>query len=295
MDFAPLSNRERQLVDLAARGLIDKEICRELNLSENTLRTYWRRIRNKVGEHTRSRLVAEYVAAGRLFDFDSSLLETVAPESSLVATEWRADLRTGMTLAGDLHNRLLGLAPGKAHPSKIYDEAIHPDDHDLVNRIYAQAIAAGQTDFAVTHRCNHLNGTDSYHTYGEISYEHGVPVKVRGNTVILHSPTLLAKMSIANWTLDDTKTLLQLDRYGWEILGRPKLNALPISEFCDYVLPDDRPLARDFFRSLETTEPVLPQAALKLENGLGMILHIRIQGHPESAESPSHGSILSML
>lgn len=55
-----LSAREEQVLSLAAEGLVDKQIAANLAVSENTLRTYWRRIRLKLGEAPRSALAADY-------------------------------------------------------------------------------------------------------------------------------------------------------------------------------------------------------------------------------------------
>lgn len=40
---------------------MDKEIARELNITIDTVRTYWRRIRSKVGNFTRPQLAARFV------------------------------------------------------------------------------------------------------------------------------------------------------------------------------------------------------------------------------------------
>lgn len=56
-----LSQREQEVLGLAAVGYLDKQISLELDLSLNTLRKYWRRIRGKVGDLTRSALVAAYI------------------------------------------------------------------------------------------------------------------------------------------------------------------------------------------------------------------------------------------
>lgn len=52
-----LSRRERQVILLAARGLADKEIARELGLSIGTVGTLWSRIRSKIGHYNRTGLV----------------------------------------------------------------------------------------------------------------------------------------------------------------------------------------------------------------------------------------------
>lgn len=59
--FASLSAREDQVLSLAAAGFLDKQIGVELGVSLNTLRTYWTRIRSKVGEGSRSALAVAYV------------------------------------------------------------------------------------------------------------------------------------------------------------------------------------------------------------------------------------------
>jgi DNA-binding CsgD family transcriptional regulator len=56
-----LSPREEQVLALASTGLLDKQIAVQMNVSLNTLRTYWTRIRAKVGEVPRSALAVSYV------------------------------------------------------------------------------------------------------------------------------------------------------------------------------------------------------------------------------------------
>lgn len=53
-----LSDRQRQMVELAGLGLTDKEIARRLNLSEGTLRTYWDRLRARMGANSRTEVLA---------------------------------------------------------------------------------------------------------------------------------------------------------------------------------------------------------------------------------------------
>lgn len=56
-----LSNREREVLSLASAGYVDKWIAARMGVSANTLRTYWTRIRGKLGEVPRTALVAAYV------------------------------------------------------------------------------------------------------------------------------------------------------------------------------------------------------------------------------------------
>lgn len=61
-ELSRLSPRERQVLSLAAAGHLDKQIAVLLGVTLNTLRTYWTRIRGKLGETSRSALAALYAA-----------------------------------------------------------------------------------------------------------------------------------------------------------------------------------------------------------------------------------------
>jgi DNA-binding CsgD family transcriptional regulator len=52
-----LSERELQVLALAARGRIDQAIAAELGITVATVRSYWARIRSKLGDVSRSELV----------------------------------------------------------------------------------------------------------------------------------------------------------------------------------------------------------------------------------------------
>ena len=56
-----LSNRERQILILAAKGLTDAGIAQKLGISVATVGTYWGRIRGKHGQHSRTELVANFM------------------------------------------------------------------------------------------------------------------------------------------------------------------------------------------------------------------------------------------
>ena len=58
MDRQQLSRQEERVLNLARQGLGDKQIALELGLSPDTVRTYWQRIRTKIGAGTRAEIVA---------------------------------------------------------------------------------------------------------------------------------------------------------------------------------------------------------------------------------------------
>jgi PAS domain S-box-containing protein len=56
-----LSDREKQLIKLAAEGHTDTSIANELGISEATVSTYWGRVRIKIGPYSRPELVATVI------------------------------------------------------------------------------------------------------------------------------------------------------------------------------------------------------------------------------------------
>lgn len=60
-DLAELSEREQQVLDLLAQGLIYKEIAEKLSISYETVHTYIRRIYEKLQVRTRTEAVAKFL------------------------------------------------------------------------------------------------------------------------------------------------------------------------------------------------------------------------------------------
>ncbi len=54
----PIPKREAQVLLLAADGMTDKEIAVELGIGPETVSTYWRRIRSRLGAVSRTEVVA---------------------------------------------------------------------------------------------------------------------------------------------------------------------------------------------------------------------------------------------
>ena len=57
-----LSDREKQVLNLAAQGHIDEGIAQSLDISISTVRGYWLRIRSKLGGASRAELVGKWIA-----------------------------------------------------------------------------------------------------------------------------------------------------------------------------------------------------------------------------------------
>lgn len=88
-----LSTRDVSILNLAANGKADKQIAAELGLSLSTVRTYWSRIREKLGAATRAQAVGLYVRGQAL---SSSVLaggHRSAPDADVASMPmWRAGL-----------------------------------------------------------------------------------------------------------------------------------------------------------------------------------------------------------
>lgn len=73
-----LSDREQQLITLAAEGLTDMAIATRLGISEPTVKSYWQRVQSKLGPYNRTELVAH----------------ALQEESARVVAELRGEIET---------------------------------------------------------------------------------------------------------------------------------------------------------------------------------------------------------
>lgn len=64
--MAPLSKREREVAHLIARGLTNKQIARELFVTEQTIKNHAMRIYDKLNLRSRVDLVLSFARAGIL-------------------------------------------------------------------------------------------------------------------------------------------------------------------------------------------------------------------------------------
>ena len=87
IDFQPhrLSVREREIVDLAVEGHTDEQIAQALTISTSTVNSYWVRVRGKVGQLSRTEVVAKMLHHGYKEGQDGLLAE-VARLTGLLAT-----------------------------------------------------------------------------------------------------------------------------------------------------------------------------------------------------------------
>lgn len=86
-----LSEREQQLINLAAEGHTDASIAHELGISESTVSTYWGRVRIKVGPLSRPEIIATIIrqeAQVAIADLQERNKQLVAELQSRTGKEW---------------------------------------------------------------------------------------------------------------------------------------------------------------------------------------------------------------
>jgi PAS domain S-box-containing protein len=103
-----LSKRERQIMLLAAKGLTDAGIAQKLEISSATVGTYWGRIRTKLGHHSRTELVANYMREKAAATLDEMRKQNEALQVELELKSKTADQARGKA---ELLRRVLSAAP----------------------------------------------------------------------------------------------------------------------------------------------------------------------------------------
>jgi DNA-binding CsgD family transcriptional regulator len=193
-----LSDRERQVLGMAASGFLDKQIGQELGISLNTLRTYWSRIRSKVGEAPRAALAAVYMA--------SEVQPDPHPDFGPVDHEgWVLDVKSMMMLACDSINDLHGLEHGVPHPATAYSTLYHPEDK-LATRARLYDVIEGRIDSShLTFRMVNANGVHLINlALRTIRDKNGEVAKVIGQRVrtLDCRPGRDPKVRTGSWTRD---------------------------------------------------------------------------------------------
>ncbi len=224
--FKALSDRERQVIGLAAAGFVDKQIGQELDVSVNTLRTYWSRIREKVGEGSRPALVAAYVTE----ELTSIVPEVLDPMNH---EGWIMDADTRMMLATDTINDDHGLERGVPHPMSEYGHIIHPEDVDQ-GRDGMLAVAEGRLDSVLLlYRIVTPRGVELLNSsVHAIKNEQGNVIKVYGFRVraLDCRPGHDSSIQIGHWERNYPEDVFTIDSGLAEIIGRPGARTLTMAD-----------------------------------------------------------------
>jgi DNA-binding CsgD family transcriptional regulator/PAS domain-containing protein len=260
--FDSLSDRERQVVGLAAAGLVDKQIGLELDVTLNTLRTYWNRIREKVGDSSRPALVAAYVA----HDLASNLSGSLDP---LAHEGWVMDTETRTILATDTINDDHGLERGVAHPALTYARMTHPDDVERVKASIFDVADGNLDNVHLVFRMITPRGVEVVNAsvYG-IKDQGGRVRKVYGFRVRAldcrpgHDPTI----QIGHWERTHPDEAIRIDESLARIIGRPEVREISFRELETMLFPDE------MRASLHDVESAIAEGRDRTEGDLRFLL-----------------------
>ncbi|MBN9502654.1 MAG: hypothetical protein BGO01_02255 [Armatimonadetes bacterium 55-13] len=205
-----LSAQEERVLNLARQGLGDKQIAQQLQLSTDTVRTYWQRIRQKVGAATRAEIVAtlgDKQAAAALEVVESEkdqLRQEIAHRKSIERAlraseiEWRrlADSMPQIVFAADGDGKIFHLnarfyeytgASKDRSPADWILEYVHPEDlSDMHLRIQSCLITAEPMEMEV--RLRRFDGAYRWHINRAAAYldEHGQATRWYGTLTDIH-------------------------------------------------------------------------------------------------------------
>lgn len=214
--FDKLSVREAQVLSLSAAGYLDKQICAELGLSPNTLRTFWTRIRAKVGSAPRSALAAAFVQR------ESANTIELEPDFEIDLSTRKYKQLSDRTPFGEF-------VTGKELTIDEVLEMAHPDDRSQLEDL-AYSLSPDVDDFAYAARFifpeGMVIGSATVHV---IRDENGKAVKMLGRRMPhfdARGPAI-SDVQVGHWTRDIGSSDLKGDEAFCKIFrvdpGKPNL------------------------------------------------------------------------
>lgn len=281
-----LSERESEIVGLAAQGLLDKEIAVELAISTNTLRTYWGRIRAKLGRVTRSGLVAAW-----LQDPTSRPPMAAAPFPLLQETWWQSDHVRQVSLASDYINGLFGLAPGVPHSFEEYDEHFAPEDLSRKERVLEIAEARMKGSVVYSGRAKVIDGFAYFYTVATLSYVQGKLARSHGHTIVVDAETMASQWAVGMWVYNRTTDEFHPDSACRRFFGVRQGAHAEVGAFCDRVATVERYALESVLRGVGEFQDVL----VGVRTSSGGKFHVRAVSSPSLAGSEvTVGTMLSL-
>lgn len=190
-----LSQRERQIMLLAAKGLTDAGIAQKLGISAATVGTYWGRIRTKLGHHSRTELVANYMREKASVTLDEMRKQNEALQAELELKSKTADQARGKA---ELLRRVLSAAPDAIllvneegvieYANEEAERLFGYGSHELANGTVAQLIPQRFHGLHAQHRADYL-AAPSKRRMGD---HYGTPALRKDGTEFLTATTLSA-------------------------------------------------------------------------------------------------------
>lgn len=217
-----LSAREKQVLSLASAGLLDKQIAAELSITQNTLRTYWSRIRAKVGEVPRSALSALFAER-----------RAARADGGMFGASWHIDVeQRSFSYYGDRD-----FPTGEMPLEEVFDR-FHPEDRARLRGLLAAIEEIKLPPFIFVARYLADDALELASAYVEVERnEAGRAVRIVGRAapiINLASPSVSA--SVGSYVRDLTTNRVTVDTGFSEIFrvdpNDPKLLDRVISRNC---------------------------------------------------------------
>lgn len=188
-----LSQRERQIMLLAAKGLTDAAIAQKLEISAATVGTYWGRIRTKLGHHSRTELVANYMREKASATLDEMRKQNEALQAELELKSKTADQARGKA---ELLRRVLSAAPDAIllvnqdglieYANEEAERLFGYDSHELASQPVAKLIPQRFHGLHSQHRRRYL----AEPTKRRMGDHYGTPALRKNGTEFLTATTL---------------------------------------------------------------------------------------------------------
>jgi PAS domain S-box-containing protein len=295
MESRQLSRQEERVLALARQGFGDKQIAQELGLSPDTVRTYWQRIRTKVGAGTRAEIVAtlsDKSTAAALHAVETEknvLLQEIllrkSVEKALRASEqqWRqlADAMPQMVFVYDANSK------GIYYNARFYEftgfdaeqaagegwqKVIHPECLKKYG-LRLKEFSLGSIPVELECRIRRHDGEYRWHMNRAVPIrnERGRIVRWYGTCTDIHEMVVLrVELADRERALSDAETLANLGSYEWDIPAKTSWwsdnmsrifetdskGGLDTAEFYRLLHPDDHETyTANMGRTLATGEP----------------------------------------
>lgn len=180
---------------LAAKGLTDAGIAQKLEISAATVGTYWGRIRTKLGHHSRTELVANYMREKASATLDEMRKQNEALQAELEIKSKTADQARGKA---ELLRRVLSAAPDAImlvnegglieYANEEAERLFGYGPHELANQAVACLIPKRFHGLHSQHRSHYL-ADPSKRRMGD---HYGTPALRKDGTEFLTATTLSA-------------------------------------------------------------------------------------------------------
>jgi PAS domain S-box-containing protein len=237
-----LSRQEEKVLAFARQGLGDKQIALELGLSTDTVRTYWQRIRKKVGAGTRAEIVStlsekQTKAALEAVETEKDtlvqeILRRKSTEKRLRASEQQfrllADAMPQIVFAADASARAVyfnqrfyeytGLSPEKALGGG-WMRTIHKEDVDTVQaELKVDSLRSGSAEAEI--RIRQKDGAYRWHMCRSVPVkdDQGRITQWFGTATDIHEKVLLRHhLEEQRQNLEQAQNLAKLGNYEYDL------------------------------------------------------------------------------